>query len=174
MHQHVNGAALHRLQRRRYRVPAKADEASLALLLKPQGHVAQAVGLGQSIIVLLPVAVVKDEHVDIVGIVAGEEIVEKALAGLEDACLFVLPILVCRTQVRGQKDPLAPPLERSSHHITELGLGKEQVKITHTSLNRLVDHADHMLARPVDQILGAQTDGTDVKARSTQSTILHV
>ena len=141
-HDHVNNARFHRLFRDARVVGGEADMAYRAAF--PQFiHVFDILRPDAALPVLLGVHVVDHSQVDIVGLHAAQQVLERRLHDLHIPRAYVLPVLMGRTDVT-----LHDPLDPAAFHA--LADDVSGFRIRHPA----VDDVDPQFTRVADQVHG--------------------
>jgi len=152
---------------------AEADEARLAVAHVAARQAEQALRIHQPVIVLLLVAVMEKDHVDIIGLQAAQEVVKVAVADGHIARLGVLAVLDASAEVGRDERLLPAAAEAGPHHVAEGGLGVEHVHIVDAAVQGGVDDGAGVGAGLVEQVLGAEADGADLLVRAAEAAELH-
>lgn len=123
---------------------------------------------------LVAVGDVDHAHLDVVGLQAGEEVLEAGLHLLEVACAGVLAVFVDGADVALDDHLVAAALEGVADVGARLGVGVVDVDVVHAAVQRHGHQLERGGAVQLLESAAADTDFADLEARGTQRAVLHV
>jgi len=103
-------------------------------------------------------AIVQEQHVDVVGAIADEIVLNVAGAAFGVAGALVLTVPLPRAEVSREHHAIAQAIERLAHRVPKGRLRVEEIEVVDPLVNGPVDHVDGLLARHLEEVLRAQAD----------------